>query len=135
MSIPLFIPPPTYVARLPRRHPMTLEAVCAAAGIRCKAAGPWTQRPVSIVHGKRLKVVAEPGDWGAVQISMKPDTRVREARLALAVLAFSLHDLVARQSIAGQPWTAVSAPRGRPASGTALSNAARQRRYRERSRG
>gem|GEM_PF-2808169 len=52
------------------------------------------------------------------------------ARLALGALAYSIMDLVARESIRGAAWAAAAPPRGRASSGTALTNAERQRRYR-----
>lgn len=133
MSIPLFFPPTKYESGLRLTGAMSLSEVCLAAGVRCAATGAWTARKVEIAHGDALSVFAEPGDWGGVKIILKPGlTCQQEARLALAVMAYSLHDLVAKQSIAGKGWASVAAPRGRPPSARPLTAADRQRAFRSR---
>jgi hypothetical protein len=81
-----------------------------------------------------LQISAEPGEWSAVQIGIPKSGKRDAARLALAVLAYAIHDVVAKQSIVGQSWARVAPPRGRIASGTAMSLAERQRRFRLRHR-
>jgi hypothetical protein len=133
MSIPLFFPPVRYVPRLAlTSRATTLRALCASAGVACKASGPWTERVVDVLPGKALEMVAEPGDGAPVQIAVPPGNGRQRARLALAAMAYGLHDLVARQSIRGEPWTRIALPRGRIPSGTALSARERQRRFRAR---
>jgi hypothetical protein len=133
MSIPLFFPRVRYVARLAlSARATTLRALCDSAGVACKASGDWTSRVVDLVPAHTLQIAAEPGDWSAVQISLPDGDRRTRARLALATMAYALHDLVARQSIMGAPWAKISLPRGRIASGAALSTVERQRRFRAR---
>jgi hypothetical protein len=133
MSIPLFFPAVRYVPRLalsPRAT--TLRALCESAGVACKASGAWTERIVDVVAAQALEIAAEPGDGAPVRISVPPGNRRHRARLALAAMAYGLHDLVARQSIRGESWTRIALPRGRIPSGAALSTRERQRRFRAR---
>ena len=141
MSIPLFFPPPIYRAITPSTGGVTvpIRALCELAGARCKASGDWTRRPVELVSGganSAIRIEAAPGGWGLVRITL-PFDRVNQqpaARLALAAMAFAVMDPVCRQSIANEVWARPSAPRGRPKSSAAMSNAERQRRFREKSR-
>ena len=131
MSIPLFFPPVRYVPRLtlsPRAT--TLRALCESAGVICKASGAWTERVVDVIEAGALGITAQPGDEAPVQISVPKGGRRERARLALAAMAYGLHDLVAKQSIRGEPWTCIALPRGRIPSGAALSSRERQRRFR-----
>ncbi|HMO16543.1 MAG TPA: hypothetical protein PKA63_01945 [Oligoflexia bacterium] len=132
MSNTLFFTPCEYVKCLNIKHFLTLEELCSRAGIPCKASGEWTKRRVSIKHDDYLKIESEPGDWGAVQITMSRDTREKEAKLALQILAYVLHDIVARQSISGLSWAKIPLPKGRIKSGKAMTNAERQRLFRRR---
>ena len=133
MSIPLFFPPVRYVPRLAiSARATTLRALCDSAGVACKASGAWTDRVVDLVTAESVQISAQPGDWSAVQISLPGSDQRNRARLALAIMAYALHDLVARQSIMGAPWAQISLPRGRIASGAALSTTERQRRFRAR---
>lgn len=134
MSIPMYIPAPSYVRRLPLKRPMTLDMLCQRVGIECRASGLWTKRQVEIVHGDTLEIMAEPGDWGAVQIRTPERDAKRKARLALAVLAYGLHDLAARQSVIASRCFQLRPPRGRPRKARALSVRERQRRFREKNR-
>ena len=150
MSTPLFFPIVQYVPRLELRNSLSIRELCSNAGVACRASGVWTERKVEVICGMRAQVLAEPGDWGSVKITIasKPGasfpavarswslgmpvsrTEREQARYALAVLAFSLHDLVAKESIKGQPWLQVSPPKGRPRTGKALTTRERQIRYR-----
>jgi|GEM_PF-1612778 len=139
MTIPLFFPPVTYVQRLSLRAPSTIRQLCEIAGVECRASGAWTERQVEIVGGKELKITAEPGDWGKVMIEfgpMKLATKVgrQGAQIALAVLAYGMHDLAAKQSVIASSWTRIVSPKGRPKSDRALSGRERQRRFRARIR-
>ncbi len=134
MSIPFFIPPPVYVKRLKLVNPITLTKLCKLAGVSCAASGDWVNRKIDLIESNTFQVVCEPGDWSAVRIEL-PDKKLEErARLALTALAYSLHDLVARQSLKGAKWNTIVAPRGRPKLKAALSNRERQRRFRIKSR-
>lgn len=131
MSIPLFFPSVRYVPRLALSpYATTLRALCGAAGVACKASGAWTERIVDVIEADTLRIVAEPGDEAPVQICVPQSEGRKRARLALAAMAYRLHDLVAKQSIRGEPWTRIAPPRGRIRSGTALSTRERQRRFR-----
>jgi hypothetical protein len=133
MSIPLFFPPVRYMPHLSLSSgARTLRALCESAGVACKASGEWTERLVDVVEADKLTIVAEPGDGAPVRIGIPPGERRQRARLALAAMAYGVHDLVAKESIKGQPWTRIALPRGRIPTGTALSARERQRRFRAR---
>lgn len=130
MSNIFFTPPIEYKKRITSKSFITLSELCRAANISCAASGKWTQRKVDIVYSNKLRIFAEPGDWGAVRIAIARTTRADEARVALIILAYSLQDLVAKQSIKGIAWGKVPLPRGRKRTGKALTNAERQRLFR-----
>lgn len=130
MSIPFFIPPVTYTPSLQLRSPMTIRELCQIAGISCKASGTWTERQVDLIHGKTIEILAEPGDWGNVRITIPERNKVEKARTALAILAYGIYDVVARESIKGNIFFRIGPPRGRPRTGQALSVKERQRRFR-----
>lgn len=130
-QIPLFFPRIRYVSRLAvSSSATTLRELCESAGVSCKASGAWTERVVDLIEAERLQITAEPSDWSVVQIALPLADPRKAARIALAVMAYALHDLVAKQSIMGAPWARIAAPRGRSFSGTALSTVERQRLYR-----
>lgn len=130
--LPLFLPGPMYVARLPvGGQRMTLMRLCERAGVACRASGAWTQRPIRVVFGQPWAAHALPGDWAEVRLQV-PGTGETGARQALGYLAYELHDLVAKESIRSQTWAVIAPPRGRPRRGRALTAAERQARYRER---
>lgn len=131
MSRIFFTPAPHYVQQIHKGNFLPLGQLCQCAGVKCAASGSWTERKVDIKYGNLLRIEVEPGDWGAVRIVMKKSTKLAEARLALLVLAYSLHDLVAKQSIIGAPWARVPIPSGRIKTGMALSNSQRQKIFRE----
>lgn len=133
MTSDLFIPPPTYIQALELKSPIiTLRELCERAGVPCKASGAFTERKLQIVVGDELKVLAEPGDWGNVKVTLKGGSNKNLARDALKVLAYGLHDVVAKESIRGEAWAKPRARIGRPRSAKPLSNKERQRRFRER---
>jgi hypothetical protein len=134
MSMPLFFPPATYVPGLTLRAPISLRELCARAGVECRASGSWTERQIELVNAVTLKIAAAPGDWGEVRLELPRIGKLSQARLALAALAYGLHDLVAKESIRGAEWARVTPPRGRPKTGQALTNRERQRRYRAKNR-
>lgn len=136
MSIPLFLPIPIYANLPPSAKALTIRTLCARAGIACKASGRWVDRPVELVKRANTppSVLAAPGDWGMVRITHGEGDQVKAAQFALAILAYSMHDLVCRQSIAGQPWAQISRPRGRVKKPKAASNAERQQKFRTRQR-
>lgn len=132
MSILLFHPPPTYLNSLKLNKFYTITDLCKRLNIPCKASGEWTERKVEIRYGSDLIIEAEPGDWGAVRITMEKSNKRQEAQTALLVLAYGIHDLVAKESIKKLPWSRIPVPRGRIKTGKALTNSERQRLFRER---
>ena len=132
MSIPLFFPPATFVPQLLLSTPVSIKALCELAGIECRASGAWTGREIETIEGGKLRVTAEPGDWGRVRIEIPKGDPQKQALLALAVLAYGMHDLVAKQSLLGNKLISVAPPRGRPRKARPLSGSERQRRFRER---
>jgi hypothetical protein len=134
MSTYLFFPTPTYSQKLRIENSISLRELCLAAGISCKASGKWTKRRIALRYAEKLRIIAEPGDWGAVLLYL-PNKNLKEkklARIALQIMAYGLHDIAAKESIAGKKWTIPKPPSGRPRKPLTLSNAERQRRYRER---
>ena len=125
-----FIPPIRYVALLPTQKSRTTRELCAHAGVPCRASGAWTERRIQIAYSGTIKISAEPGDWGVVRIEVPVKGVKKRSQMALYILAYGLHDLVAKQSIIGAAWAVVKAPRGRPSRGCALSSRDRQRRFR-----
>lgn len=135
MSTLLFFPLPSVVAELDPKPSQPLREVLVASGVTCRASGSWVERPISIVRGQE-GIVKEPGDWGAVHIGIPIGMSELEAsRYASMVMAYSVMDVVARESIRGADWSKPKIPRGRPFSGTATSNAERQRLHRRRNLG
>jgi hypothetical protein len=135
MSTPLFFPAPQYREPLDPARTIDLRELCRRAGVTCKASGSWIGRRVAIDRGRELAIAAEPGGTGVVRVRVPAALSSRDAsRWALSALAYGLMDVVARESIRGADWARPLAPRGRPATGTALSNRERQRAYRRRRR-
>ena len=154
MSIPLFLPQPTYV-KLPLTNAgelITLKELCEKLKTPCRASGLWVDRLVRIILiENNLKtendlntnnlnkkttlplIEKESGDWGEVRITLlskqfKSQTKIYQ--MALGIMAYSVFDLVARESIRGLPWAKVSAPKGKPRARSPLSSKERQRRFR-----
>ena len=135
MSLPVFFPAPIYVRQI-RGRSRTIAELCRAAGVECRAFGNWVNRPV-VTHaiGNSTRIAAEPGDWGAVEITMPTSVKSgqEQARFALGALAYSLFDGVARASVAGHEWSRAALPRGRrPGAARPKSNAERQQAFRDR---
>lgn len=134
--MPLFLPPARLNADLRLEQAFTLESLCAAAGVPCRASGAWTRREVGVVSTAEPVIEAQPGSWGRVKVGVPPaySGRPRDAaRFALAVMAYVLMDPVARASVCGSAW-ARPGQRGRPVVG-AQPNRDRQRAHRARARG
>lgn len=136
MSLPAFWPTPKYQSFVSSVGALLLYDLCERAGVPCRASGEWTKRAVVVVptddDGGSITVdvvhgtvsIGVPTHWGG--------TDVKDARYALGALAYGLFDLVARESIKGQPWAQIRRPPGPRRSGIALTSAERQRRYRSR---
>ncbi len=132
MSNIFFYPPIIFLNSIKLNKPLSIARLCSQLKIPCKASGDWIERKVEIKYGQQLIIESEPGDWGAVRITMKKSTVVKEAQTALLVLAYALHDLVAKESIKNLTWSRIPVPMGRIKTGKALSNSERQQRFRNR---
>lgn len=130
--MPLFFSHVIYQKKLLLKKPYTLRKLCEIGGVQCKATGKWTERLIEVIQGSEIKIFAEPGDWGSIKIEVNYNTIQSRARHALAILAYVFNDLVAKQSIQGEPWTKIELPVGRRKTGKALSNKERQERFRQR---
>lgn len=136
MALPLFFPTVRYVKVIDRSGALTLERLCEVAQTRCEALGAWTRRPIVLCDAKDRSpwLLAEPGDWGAVQIGAPyGGDPMRQARWALGALAYVLFDGVARATVNGKDWARIERPAGRTSElRRPQSNAERQRRFRAR---
>ncbi len=121
---------PRYAVRIPGRASHTVRSLCAAAGIECRASGAWIERPIDVRRDRPFDFCAEPGGYGKVRITLPASDPVTAARDALCVLAYGLHDLVAKESIRGQTWSRVAPPLGRPKQRKSMPGKERQRRFR-----
>lgn len=139
MSLPVFFPPVRFQRAIVESG-IPLSALCQLAGLHCKAIGRWVNREIVVRQANASaeeSIVCEPGDWQKVLIATPIGVANDQARArwALGALAFAIFDGVARASIAGQPWARAAMPRG-PSTPkrVAMSNAQRQRRWRQRER-
>ena len=134
MATPIFFPPPHYEIAPGRARTKLyrLHALCAAAGVPCRASGDWIRRRVFVRTGGEYDICVQPGYCGDVVVTVPAGEEKPAARQALAVLAYGLFDGVARESIRGAPWARPAAPPGRPRSGRAKTTAERQRAFRQR---
>ena len=134
MNAPLFTAIPAYVPTLSARNATPVRALCDQAEIPCKASGEWTQRLIVLHRGEGYRIVAEPGGYGIVHITVPKTLSTRDAaRHALIALAYELMDGVARESVRGYLWARPAAKRGRPMSGTRKTVRERQRKFLRRS--
>lgn len=134
MSTTFFYPPPHYTTKLflPTRSSRSLKDWCSLAEIPCRASGSWVERKICVKKAPLFKIFAEASPHTSVLIESPTTTKPQEqARLVLSVLAYSLMDPVARESIKGAKWNTIST-RGRKPTGKARTNGERQRAYRER---
>lgn len=91
-----FLPIPKYTAKINRDAKwLSLLDLCREAGIPCCASGAWVNRMVAREFNTEMSILVEPGDTGRVLLAM-PDTG---AMAALEVMAYAMHDGVAKQSI------------------------------------
>lgn len=127
-----FIPPPVYKDNLRLVTPITIRELCALAKVPCKASGVWTERLIEVARGEFLRILAEPGSWGKVRIEVPHRKGADVFAVALNVLAYGLHDLVARESIKGTYLSSVKPRPGRPKLGSQRTTRQRQRDFRKR---
>jgi len=81
-----------------------------------------------------LSSAREPGSLGAVSLGVPEGDKKSRAVLALGLLAYTVFDYAARESMRGRPEAKVAVPLGRPRKARALTGAERQRRWREKSK-
>ncbi len=139
MSFPAFWPTPQYLPFVPSDGAIPIHELCERAGLPCKASGEWAKCLIIVVRcndddghvvvdvTKGLIRVEVPKRWGG--------TDALDARYALGALAYSLFNLVARESIKGQEWAKIARSPGPRRSGAALTSRERQQRYRARHAG
>jgi hypothetical protein len=111
-TLPVFFPDPEYVPELSRDDTLPLSQICRMVGLKCRASGNWTERPVRLFQADGAyredgRIISKP-QGGTVYIHV-PQTYCGSeqdmARYALGALAYSgLFDLVARASIKAAPW-------------------------------
>ena len=130
--IPVNLPPTSVVAIAPDGESHTVESLCREAGIACRVTGPSTQRRVNLRYGRIITACREPGASGTVTLELPERVPHKRALLALGVLAYSVFDYVARESMRGLPESRPSTPRGRPRKPLPVPGAERQRAWRER---
>ena len=131
--MPMFFPVQTYVPSITAGQGMRLQELCEKLGVQCRASGHWIERRIHVTHAEQgvdPAIEAEPGSTGAVHITTPAGaSQTQSLQYALAAMAYGLFDLVARESIKGAAWARPTLPAGRKRSGTAKSNAARQRKF------
>jgi len=127
----LFFPQPKLFPALDMKNAITLAQLCQQAGVPCRASGAWVKRRVKIGFAQDFTLRATPGDWGDVYLTSPLRQKKARARQALVILAYGMHDLVAKESIRGEDWAKPTPPRGRPRSPRPLSNRERQARFRK----
>lgn len=133
--LPAFMPSVQIVPKIARQHPCTVRALCQEAGIECRVTGPSTERKIYL-HADNLDVIREPGATGSVAIGLpeklwNASDKKPRAVLALGILAYTVFDYVARESMRGRPEAQMALPAGRPRKAHPLSGAERQQRWRE----
>lgn len=129
--LPGFFPKVKIVAEVSagRRH--TVGSLCELAGIECRVTGSSTERVVFLRDAASLDTYREPGPMGSVSIEIPKGDERKRAILALGVLAYSVFDYAARESMRGRPESRTSPPLGRPKKTRTLSGAERTRRWRQ----
>ena len=128
--LPLMYPIPRFVPKLGKAPSIGLDELCAQAGVACRATGRFAHRPIQLLTGDAGAIEVEAGGWGAVRITVPAKYSDAAARYALGAMAYAVCDVVARESIKGQPWAKPQTPPGRARTGTALTGLQRQRRFR-----
>ena len=129
--LPAIFPEVRIMKEVPRGREMTITSLCNAAGIECRVTGPSAERKVYLRTGP-LGASREPGSYGPVSILLPMMSEKESAILALGILAYSIFDYAARESMQGRPEARMSLPRGRPRIPCPLSGAERTRRWRKR---
>jgi hypothetical protein len=132
MGLPVFIDPPEISLVLPEGEPVTFQALCDLAKVKCKVSGISTHRPLRIALARELCSVRLPGQLSPVWLGIPRGAPRRRALLALGVLAYGVFDYAARETLRGLPESRASAGPGRPRKTRPLTVAERQSRHRER---
>ena len=131
MSLPVFFPVPEIALELPEGDPVTLSSLCEAAGVSCRVTGLSAGRHLKIAACPRMRVVRAPGTMSAVWLGIPPASPRRRALLALGILAYSVFDYGARETLRGLPESRAAAGPGRPRVGRPATPAERQRERRK----
>lgn len=127
--LPAIFPNVSIMAKVPRGSRSTVQSLCRAAGIECRVTGPAAERRVYLNVGK-LKAAREPGSYGHVSLGIPGGDKKKRAILALGLLAYTVFDYAARESMRGRPESKQAFPLGRPRKVLVLDGAERQRRWR-----
>lgn len=132
MSLPVFFPTADVATALPPGKRFTLSELCKLAGVECRVTGAPAQRRLRVGESPVLRAVRIPGPLSEVWLGVPPGNPRSRALKALGLLAYGAFDYGARETLRGLAIARPSPGPGRPSSGSALSAAERQRRYRER---
>ena len=132
MALPVFFPVVDVAAALPGGRRSTVRQLCRAAGVECRVVGAPAERCVILAEAPLPRALRTPGPLGPVWLGLPRGDSRRRALQALGLLAYGVFDYCARESLRGLPIARPTAGPGRPRTGTALSAAERQRRYRGR---
>ena len=111
---------------------LTVHSLCDMAKIECRVTGPSTERKVFLKVGDHIEATREPGPMGVVTLTLPPGDDKSRSCLALGILAYSVFDYVARESMRGRPEAKSALPLGRPRKVHPATGAERQRRWRQR---
>lgn len=108
--LPVFFPIPRYTSTPARQDTIPLHELCKLAGVSCRASGKWIERPICLqkdTTGGIGQIFCEPGNTGTVTLfvpSNYAETEQDMARWGLGAMAYSVFDLVARESIKNALW-------------------------------
>jgi len=132
MSIPVFIPQPQIVRKLPPGETVSFRELCDSAEIPCRVTGISAERTLKIATSPEMASARLPGSLSPVWLGVPAGKPSRRSLLALGLLAYGVFDYAARETLRGRPESRASAGAGRPRGGRALTGAERQRRHRQR---
>ena len=132
MATELWYPIPRYRSKLEEVGlKTTVSGLCEANGIPCKMEGPGAKRAVFIVKSDTPFIDCTPHQQ-EVCIGTRHAVKTKAAKkYALAAMAYAVFDLAARESVRGLKDFYEIKLIGRPRTGRVLSNAERQRKFRQ----
>jgi hypothetical protein len=132
--IPVFLPNPTIMTKVSVGTSVSVKGLCHQAGIECRVTGPSADRLVFLHDANEIEVTREPGNMGRVSIGLPRTDHHRQAVLALGVLAYSVFDYAARESVRGWDEMRPAPPHVRPKIPKPKTNAESRRARRSRKR-